>query len=512
MNPLKQDLIHRNASTQAAIGVTTHDGPSPLRRRPLLSLLFAPLVLLPLFGCEQSHEGHDHGDPKIGHSDHSDEPPEGAAHEDRHGDDGDPDDHIDHAEDDDDDHGSEDDHADHDPWEVDLTDAQVTEANLRTEAATSRVLDVVMTATAVVGDNLDAQAHVTPRLGGQVREIYGRLGQRVEAGDPLCEIDSVDLGVAVSAVLGTDAEWRAATRALEQERGFLDNAVAIAQTIYDREKDLSDREISTLRPLYDAEKSLHTTQAERDRRVIELETKLEQARILRDGSMRRLRILGVDPDTLGDEEASQAARAGRYRIDSSRDGVIVDRDITLNEFVDSEDVIYQVQDLKKAWVLVSVFEHDLSKVRLGATTRVRLNAFPDDVIEGTVAFIDFHVDRDSRAASVRIEVDNVRLAAWEEDYPVRPGMFGSADITISSRSVEVSIPEAAIVHEDGSLRVFVKEGHGEYHGRLVTVSAPVGGYVEVLSGIEAGEQVVVAGTFFLKSKARGEELGGGHSH
>lgn len=457
---------------------------TPSRRVHTWALLLA-LFALPLIGCKKSHDDHDHGSAQHDDDGHGD------GHDDGHGDG----------------HGDE-----HDPWDVTLSAAQIGEANLITEPAAPRDLDIVMTTTAVIGDNLDAQAHVTPRLGGQVREIYGRLGQQVKAGDALCEVDSVDLGVAVSAALGAEAELHAATRALEQERGFLDHAVEIAQTIYEREKDLSDREISTLRPLYDAERTLQTSRAQRDRRLIELETELEQARIRRDGAMRHLRIVGVDPAILTDEEASRAARAGRYRIDASRDGIIVERDITLNEFVDSEDVVYRIQDLSRVWILASVFEHDISKIRVGAPARIRLNAFPETIIEGGVSFIDFHVDRDSRAATVRIETDNVRLPSWAEDYPMRPGMFGSVDITTSSRPVGVAIKEAAVVHEDKTLRVFVDEGEGRYHGRLVQVSAPVGGFVEVLSGIEAGELVVVSGTFFLKSKARAEELGGGHSH
>lgn len=190
----------------------------------------------------------------------------------------------------------------------------------------------------------------------------------------------------------------------------------------------------------------------------------------------------------------------------------MERDITLNESVDAEDVIYRIQDLSRVWVLGSVYEHDLSRVRIGATARVRLNAFPSTVIGGAVSFISYHVDRESRAANVRVEVDNDRLEAWEEEYPVRPGMFGTVEVTVSSREAAVVIPEAAVVHEEDGLRVFVAEGNNQFHGRLVQVSETVGGLVEVLTGVEAGEDVVISGTFLLKSVARGEELGGGHSH
>ncbi|MFQ5749377.1 MAG: hypothetical protein ACE5H3_07975, partial [Planctomycetota bacterium] len=81
--------------------------------------------------------------------------------------------------------------------------------------------------------------------------IQGHLGQKVAAGDPLCEIDSVELGRAVSDFQKAGTILKNSEAALAQERSLLDRGVAIAKKIFEREKDLAEKEITTLRFFYD---------------------------------------------------------------------------------------------------------------------------------------------------------------------------------------------------------------------------------------------------------------------
>ena len=72
--------------------------------------------------------------------------------------------------------------------------------------------------------------------------------------------------------------------------------------------------------------------------------------------------------------------------------------------------------------------------------------------------------------------------------------------------------EQAIVHEGEEDFVFVQEDEGVFHRREVTIQKGARGRVQILRGVDPGEQVVVSGTFTLKSIARSAELGEGHSH
>ncbi|MFQ5749322.1 MAG: efflux RND transporter periplasmic adaptor subunit [Planctomycetota bacterium] len=226
-------------------------------------------------------------------------------------------------------------------------------------------------------------------------------------------------------------------------------------------------------------------------------------------SRTRLLILGMRPEEYLVREKEKEGTEGRYLIRAPRDGVIVSRDVTEGEFVDSKMTLFDLQDLETVWVQASAYEQDLAKVAVGSQARVFLNALPANPFHGKVDFIDYHVDPDTRSAAVRIVVKNDPLEEWKEPFPIRPGMFGRVEILTGSRKVAVLIPESALVHEGDRESVFVRLEPGRFEKRIVRISPGSGGVVEVREGLDPGEDVVVQGTFALKSFARKGEIGEG---
>ncbi len=452
--------------------------------RTLIALSLIPFVLI---GC--------------GHSDHSGEPTTQAASDDGH---------DQHEED-----GVHVEDEEHEEGHVELTSDQVEAAGITTASVQSGQIDSVLTLSASVAASLDAQAHINPRVGGLVRKIHASLGQSVTTGDPLCEIDSVDLGRAVSAFLGAKATVETSEETLARERELLTRNLELAREIFERERDLAEREITTLSAQYAAEQALQDAQLRLDSRVLEIEARLARERIELAASHRELDILGLEATDLativatGDEPH---APFGTYVIRAPRDGIIVDRDVTENEFVDPEMTLFNLQDLSEVWVLASVYEQDLVSARIGATATVHLDAFPGVELRGEVGFIDYHIEPATRAASIRIELANGPIDAWGEEWPIRPGMFGIAEITTGAHEAAVVIPESALVHEDVGEFVFVLDEPGVFERRAVQVGAAAHDNVEITAGLEPGETIAISGTFALKSAARAGELGGGHSH
>jgi cobalt-zinc-cadmium efflux system membrane fusion protein len=170
---------------------------------------------------------------------------------------------------------------------------QVEAAGIRTVAVGPGRIETLLELSAVVDVNLDAQAHVNPRVGGLVRAIHARLGQAVRRGDPLCEIDSVDLGRAVGAFLGAQALLDASADILVRERALLARNLELAHEIFEREHDLAEREITTLSARYEAERALQEAQLRHDTRILELEARLAQQRIELVAAERELELLGL---------------------------------------------------------------------------------------------------------------------------------------------------------------------------------------------------------------------------
>jgi cobalt-zinc-cadmium efflux system membrane fusion protein len=449
--------------------------------KPLLALTVALALSATLLsaGCEEG--GHDDHDDHSDHSDHGgdDGRPEGEASSD----------------------------------EVHLTETQYESAQIEVQKAGPGEVATYLTLTAIAEASLDTQAHVTPRVSGLVRAIHKHLGDSVKKGDLICEIDSVELGKVVNAYLSARTRLVASRALLAREDELLARSVEIAETVLARETKLKDKAITTLRPYYTAVQNLAQAKLSRDRRLLTLESVIKEREIALQTVRDHLVVLGRTPEEVA-SLAEDRKLSGLYQIRAPRDGIVVARDITVNEAVDTSSNLLRIVDMSRIWILASVYEHDLRLLRKGQAASVKLSAFPRAKLEGRVDFIGYQVDPETRACRVRVVLENKQIPGWKEEFPIRPGMFGTVQVAVARKQALVAVPEGAIVHESEESYLFVKEENEEraFVRRKVKLGARSASVVEVLEGVKAGESVAVRGTFILKSMARQGELGGGHSH
>jgi len=431
-------------------------------------------------------------------------------------------------------HPGEGEHDEHEGETVELTAAQVEAAGIRVEPAAGGEVTRHLTLPAVAAANADAVTHVNPKAPGIVRSIHKHLGENVAEGELLCVIDSVELGSAVAAFVRARALVAAAETTLEREgqlfqvrlettERVLQGAVDVDRRIHEREQELREQAVSTIRPLLEAEKALQSSElakereltdlrAQRDARLLALEVDLRERSIAEDAARNQLLALGIDAALLRELEPGSPLLAGTYEIRARRRGIVSGRHISTGEFVDAQTKLYTLEDLSRVWILASAFEGQIQSVRTGQTGTIHLDAFPGRGFEGQVTLVGYEVDRASRALGVRLELDNPTLPDWPEEFPLRPGMFGSVDLVVERTRARVVLPEGAVVHEDAGEFVFVRTAPGTFERRRVELGPPSGDVVEVRAGVEPGDEVVVAGTFPLESALRKSELGAGHAH
>jgi len=126
--------------------------------------------------------------------------------------------------------------------------------------------------------------------------------------------------------------------------------------------------------------------------------------MLRSAAERKLRLLGI-----GDEEIAELSKRGRAQesivLRAPRDGVVIERHAVEGEAVRKGARLYSTADLSHVWVQAEVFERDLVWIFEGQPVRLRAAGEPEE-IAGRVAFIDPALDRRTRTARVRIEVEN----------------------------------------------------------------------------------------------------------
>jgi cobalt-zinc-cadmium efflux system membrane fusion protein len=187
-------------------------------------------------------------------------------------------------------------------------------------------------------------------------------------------------------------------------------------------------------------------------------------------------------------------------------GVVLQRSVVRGQVVQPGSVLLRIGDLSKLWLVAHASERDALRVKPGAIARVSFPALPGRTFAARVALVGKQVHAASRTIPVRLDVAN-------EEGGLRPGMSATVWLPVSQGGTLLAVPAASLQRLHESWCVFVPKGEGVFAIRAVARGRDLGGEVEVLSGLAAGETVVVDGAFLLKAegeKAEGE--GGHHDH
>jgi RND family efflux transporter MFP subunit len=157
--------------------------------------------------------------------------------------------------------------------------------------------------------------------------------------------------------------------------------------------------------------------------------------------------------------------------------------------------LYRLANLSTVWVEGDVFEQDLALIRVGASVRVELTAYPGQAVAGRVSFVWPVVDEQSRTGKVRVALANPRGL-------IKPGMYATLlfDATVGRNAL--SLPSEAVVLTGERDLVFVVGRDGALEPRAVTLGARAGDRIQILSGVDDGERVVASANFLVDAESR----------
>src|SRR5690606_18473520 len=126
---------------------------------------------------------------------------------------------------------------------------------------------------------------------------------------------------------------------------------------------------------------------------------------------------------------------------------------------------------------------------------IRVDAYPDRIFSGEVAFIYPKVTPETRTAIVRIELPNI-------DELLKPAMYAHVEFASFHTDDKVlTIPDSAVLDTGTRRLVLVDLGGGRYEPRTVKLGMQADGYTEVLGGLNEGEAVVVKANFLIDAES-----------
>lgn len=192
------------------------------------------------------------------------------------------------------------------------------------------------------------------------------------------------------------------------------------------------------------------------------------------------------------------ARSGQPRqalpVVSPAAGVITEKMVVSGSAFQAGQVLYRIARLDPIWIVANVHQADLPLVRLGLPATVMVPSQTPVAVRGRVSFVYPELDSMTRTGRVRIMVGNPR-------HVLRPGTFVQVELQVPLGE-RLAIPESAIVPTGPRNLVFVDLGDGRLAPRQIQVGSRAQGYVQVVSGLQAGELVVASGNFLVAAESR----------
>jgi cobalt-zinc-cadmium efflux system membrane fusion protein len=345
----------------------------------------------------------------------------------------------------------------HGPEMIKIAPDMMRDLRVTTGKAQARAAGETVSALGELRVNEDAYAEVASPVSARVTKVLVRPGDVVKAAQALAELSSPELAQG-------RAELEAARARLEIARKNAERKRALA----------ADRLVP-----------------ERD--VIDAESALSEADAAAKVAASALRKFGA--------AAGEAALA----VKSPIGGTVIERSVVQGQLADPSKTLFRIGDLSTLWLHAHVFERDAVRVQTGRTATVTFAALPGKSTEAMIQWIGREVDASSRTIDIRLDVPN-------PDGVLRPGMSATVSLPLGETGpgAVVTIPAAAVQRVGASWAVFIPHGTAEFAVRPIGRGRDLAGEVEVLSGLAAGDEIVIDGAFLLKAEADKASGGAGH--
>ena len=454
------------------------------------------------------------------------------------------------------DHGeSEGEHA-HESGKLVFPQQKWKSAGIRLESVRRGPLQKIHWVTGKLTLNQDRTAHIYSLVEGRIHTVGVQFGEDVDAGDVLAVVQSREVGDAKLQlyrsrleyrIAKVNAEWaqkindntQALIRALEEELPLSEVEVEFrdkpmgeyreklltafadlykARADYERLKPLTNKGITSGAQLLAAQATYEAARAKFSAWLEQLkftawQASLKASQVLDryrsevEVNQSRLLILGYTPEMLaGIDPATQGETLSHYEVRAPFAGTILRKDATVGERVGPNIQLFQLADLSTLWLQADIYQSHLPELQNLSGDKIRFrSAEYEHLHEARIFYRGEIFDPETRTARLMAIVENT-------DRHLKPGMF--VEVELPGRTVRdaLQIPASAVMEHEGETFVFVHEGGENFERRDVVVGPDRGEIVEISSGLQEGESVVVEGAFALKSQLLSGLLGEGHAH
>ncbi len=341
-----------------------------------------------------------------------------------------------------------------------------------------RTMPRLLTASGQVAMDEQRTSHVGTIADGRITAVYVLPGAAVRKGTVLAQLHSHMVHETVGALVQAYA-------AVDRQS----SATTFAQQGADRYAHLYSIQAASLEEKQHADQMV--AQARQDLTNAQANVRMEREHL---SELLQVAPESLTPNHLYDREL--------IPIRSPIDGVVVARNVTVGQVVDTGFEAFAISNLSTVWVMAAVNEKDIGLVSRGAAADVITQAYADTAFPARVASVGDTLDPQTRTIPVRITVAN-------PGTKLRPGMFASAHISGPKTRTAMFVSEDALQNVNGNEVVFTTEDGSTFKAQIVKLGTRSAGKAEVIEGLKPGDHLVIQGAFMVKGELLKDTVGDG---
>ncbi|NTW52568.1 MAG: efflux RND transporter periplasmic adaptor subunit [Chlorobiaceae bacterium] len=325
------------------------------------------------------------------------------------------------------------------PSVVSLSSSQLVTANVATMEVKPEPLARQIAAVGIVQYDQSRQARVTAWTAGRIDKLHvNAVGASVSRERPIAELYSPDL-------MATQQEYLIALKSREQ---FRNSTVSSAM-------ETGDTVVSSAR--------------------------------------QRLRLFGLRESQIAELERS-GKPSTKVEIYSPFSGVVIEKMVQQGQYVTTGEVLFNIADLSAVWVELEVYENQIRNITVGQPVEIRSDSFPGAVLNGKVSLIYPFLDPKTRTVKARVAMANPGMK-------LKPEMFVNALIKVPL-TMGIALPVTAVMDSGKRQLVWVERSPGTFQPRQVVVGERIGDRIQILSGLNQGDKVVISGAYLIDSESQ----------
>ncbi|WEK21567.1 MAG: efflux RND transporter periplasmic adaptor subunit [Candidatus Pedobacter colombiensis] len=299
-----------------------------------------------------------------------------------------------------------------------------------------------LTLTGIVAPDENKMVKIFPLVSGVTQDVHVQLGDMVKKGQVLASMRSVEIAGFAKDLISSEADVRNTKRILKSTQDLYESGLA-------------------------SEKDLEQAKSEYEKATAESKR-------------------------AGDVMAINKTNSRGYAIVTPIGGYVVEKNATdhMQVRADNAENLFTIADLSTVYILINIYESDISKIQNGNTVKITTLSYPDKVFYGKIDKVYSLIDPENKVMRARVKIEN-------PGYLLKPQMFAKVSIAEVAGSNLPFIPASAIIFDNDRNYVMIKDGQAKVHVQEITIAKRVEDLAYVSDGLKAGDQIITSRQLFL---------------